>query len=102
MRKEEHHQETSIEDLPNSVEEALEETNRKFDQLVEEANKRSPLKRFPLLFTLLATFGAVLVLYSFEQIADTIPLIRDNPFLMLAIGLLIMVFTGTLYKKLLR
>lgn len=60
----------------------------------------SVFKRFPLLFTLMGTFGLVATLYGFEHLIDKIPLFVNNPYLLLATGILTLVVTGTLYKKL--
>jgi hypothetical protein len=56
-------------------------------------------QRFPLLFTLLGTFGLVATLYGFENIMDEIGL-SERPFLLLGIGIITLVITGGLYKKL--
>jgi divalent metal cation (Fe/Co/Zn/Cd) transporter len=56
--------------------------------------------RFPLLFTLLATFGVVATLYGFQGILEKIPLLAQDPYISLVIGILILVLTGKLYKKL--
>ncbi len=77
----------------------LDEINRKFDNLVK-TQQNTKLKRFPLLFTLLVAFGFVITIYSFEKIADKIIFFQERPIVMLIIGLSILVFTGTLYKKL--
>lgn len=62
--------------------------------------KRGVFQRFPLLFTLLGTFGFVATLYGFEGIIDRIDLFSENPFILLGVGVVILVLTGTLYKKL--
>lgn len=62
--------------------------------------KDSAFARFPLLFTLLGTFGVVATFYGFEGIIDRISILADNPYILLCTGLLALVFTGTLYKKL--
>ena len=56
--------------------------------------------RFPLLFTLLGAGGLVATFYGFERLIDKIDLIADNPFILLASGVLVLILTGTLYKKL--
>lgn len=56
--------------------------------------------RFPLLFTLLGTFGLVATFYGFEGIINRIELLADNPVILLSVGLLALITTGTLYKKL--
>ena len=55
--------------------------------------------RFPLLFTLLATFGLVATLYGFEKIMDNLGL-SENPYILLVFGVATLIFTGSLYRKL--
>lgn len=62
--------------------------------------RQTAFHRFPLLFTLLTTFGFVATLYGFEHLINKIDLLANNPFIMLASGVLILLITGTLYKKL--
>lgn len=62
--------------------------------------KQNVLERFPLLFTLLGTFGLVATFYGFEHLIDKVALFSENPFILLGMGVLTLVFTGTLYKKL--
>jgi uncharacterized integral membrane protein len=71
-------------------------------EAVTELIKRrdSVFARFPLVFTLLGTFGVVATLYGFQHLIDKVPLFVNNPLIPLAIGLTILVLTGTLYKKL--
>lgn len=57
-------------------------------------------KRLPLVFTLLGTFGLVATFYGFQHIITEIPVLANNPYITLGIGLLVLLFTGTLYKKL--
>ena len=56
--------------------------------------------RFPLLFTMLASFGLVATFYGFERVIDEIDFFADNPYILLATGLGILIITGTIYKKL--
>lgn len=62
--------------------------------------RKNAFDRFPLLFTLLAGFGLVATFYGFERLIDKINILSRNPFILLATGVLILVLTGTLYKKL--
>lgn len=62
--------------------------------------KQNVLDRFPLLFTLLGTFGLVATFYGFEHLIDKVDLFSDNPFILLGVGVVTLIFTGTLYKKL--
>lgn len=56
--------------------------------------------RFPLVFTLLGTFGLVATFYGFNHLIDRVPLLANNPFITLAVGLSVLILTGTLYRKL--
>lgn len=62
--------------------------------------RQSAFQRFPLLFTLLTTFGFVATLYGFEHLLNRVDLLVENPFIMLGVGVLTLLLTGTLYKKL--
>jgi hypothetical protein len=67
-------------------------------KLIEQRD--SVFKRFPLLFTLLGTFGLVATFYGFQHIIQKIPLLANNPYITLGVGLAVLLLTGTLYKKL--
>lgn len=73
------------------------EEHKKFAKLAER--KKAVFARFPLLFTLLGTFGLVATFYGFEGIMDRLGL-SENPFTLFLIGVSILFFTGSLYKKL--
>ncbi len=60
----------------------------------------SAFKRFPLLFTLLGTFGVIATFYGFQHVFESIPLLADHPYIALIVGLVILFATGKLYKKL--
>jgi hypothetical protein len=62
--------------------------------------RQSAFDRFPLLFTLLATFGLVTTLYGMEHLIDKVSWLANNPVISLVVGLLLLVVTGALYKKL--
>ena len=55
---------------------------------------------FPILLTLLVTFGVATTFLGFERLVTDIAFINERPFLMLIVGLGILTITGTLYKKL--
>lgn len=63
-------------------------------------DREAVFNKFPLLFTLLGAFGLVATFYGFERIIDNIEFFSDNPIILLATGITVLVFTGTLYKKL--
>lgn len=62
--------------------------------------RTSVLTRFPILFSLLTTFGVAATFLGFEKIVSNIAFLDQNPFIMLILGIGILALTGTLYKKL--
>lgn len=62
--------------------------------------RNSAFARFPVLFVLLSTFGLVATLYGFEKVIDRIPLFEEHPLLLLMTGVVTLIATGALYKKL--
>jgi len=60
----------------------------------------STFKRFPLLFVTLSTFGLVATFYGFEKVIDEIAFFSNNPLIILSTGVIILILTGSLYKKL--
>lgn len=60
----------------------------------------SVLKRFPILFLLLTTFGVAAIFYGFERILGQFDILVTYPWLILGIGIVTLAFTGQLYKKL--
>ena len=60
----------------------------------------STFTRFPVIVVFLSTFGLVATLYGFEKTIDEIGFFRENPKMVLVAGVLVLVLTGTLYKKL--
>jgi hypothetical protein len=71
-------------------------------RVVQSLDKRreNAAQRFPLLFTLLGSFGLVATFYGFEGIINRIDLLANHPFILLGTGVGVLVATGTLYKKL--
>lgn len=61
---------------------------------------QSSLSRYPLTFSLLSVFGIVSILHGFESAISYIPYLSERPFLIFILGLLILIFTGTLYRGL--
>jgi uncharacterized integral membrane protein len=49
---------------------------------------------------LLGAFGLVATFYGFEGLIDSVDILADNPWAILATGIGTLAFTGTLYKKL--
>lgn len=61
---------------------------------------RPVLKRYPLLFALLLTFGFSAIITGFHLWAEEVPLFHEHPTYLMLIGLITLFLTGTLYKLL--
>jgi len=57
-------------------------------------------KRYPLLFTFLLTFGVISIIEGLKFFFEEIKFFKENPFILILIGVIILLFTGTLYKRL--
>ncbi len=88
-----------VDTVLDSAETTIKYTEREVVELSEPVRK-SVLKRFPIFFTLFVTFGVSSVFYGFERILDQVSLFHDHPWILLCIGVVVLVCTGTLYKKL--
>ncbi len=67
-------------------------------QLARQRNRF--LARFPLVFIILGTFGVVSIYYGLQNLLERITFLANNPVIALAAGTIILLLTGTLYKKL--
>ena len=76
------------------------------EELTEQVHKHAEKKarpafvRYPFLFSLLVTAGFVAVVDGFGGIIEGIPYLQDHPLVVLIGGLVILLFTGSLYRKL--
>ncbi len=61
--------------------------------------RTSVLQRYPVLFSFLITFGLATTYYGFERILAQYEVLNNNPWLIMLIGVGVLTFTGTLYKK---
>ncbi len=59
---------------------------------------RTAFKKYPVIFSLLVTIGFVSLLQGFELVLSKIIFIQNNPSTLIVFGLLILIFTGSLYK----
>ncbi len=86
--------------------EPIDTTARTVEALARETEKsiepfrKTVFKRFPILFTLLVTFGVAATFFGFERFFQIVPLFNDHPISTLVIGLTVLVVTGKLYAKL--
>jgi len=71
---------------------------RLIQKVVDERNRAET--RFPLIFSMLITFGFVSTLYGFEKLIDQVDWFVENPWFLLLTGVLTLLITGAAYKKL--
>lgn len=76
------------------------ETTLKTANKVIEPVRKSLLRRFPIVFTLLVAFGAAATFFGVERIFQTISFFNDHPWRSLLIGVVTLAVTGKLYAKL--
>jgi len=69
-----------------------------FRKLSEQRDKTAV--KFPLLFGLAASFGLVATFFGFEGLISKVPILQNNPWMVLVVGVIILVATGTAYRKL--
>jgi hypothetical protein len=62
--------------------------------------QRTVFRRYRLLFSLLGTFGVISILYGFDALLDKFPVMKEQPMIPLMAGVLLLVLTGSLYKRL--
>lgn len=81
---------------------SLEPFTRAEEKVIEKIiEKRTKVEtKYPLLFIMLVTFGAIATLHGFQRIIDKIDIFANNPWILFVSGLLTLMATGTIYKKL--
>ncbi|HMO78338.1 MAG TPA: hypothetical protein PKA42_01785 [Candidatus Paceibacterota bacterium] len=62
--------------------------------------RQSILKRFPVLFAFLVSFGATATFLGLERLIIRYQFLNNSPELILLLGITILFLTGKLYKKL--
>ena len=77
----------------------VENATMKVNQFMENKTQ-GVFNKYPVTFSFLVLFGVMSVLHGFDEIIFKIPLLNNHPIFVFLIGLLILIFTGTLYKRL--
>lgn len=76
------------------------------EKIVKEVNRnagkytRPVLGRYPLLFAFLITFALAAILDGFRFLMEEIEFFVKHPVILILIGVVILLLTGTLYKTL--
>lgn len=91
--------ENTVTSTLDSIDSTVVEATKKIDTLVSPT-RSTFAKRYPTLFSLLATLGVIMTFLGIEQILLTADILERHPMLILALGVAILALTGTLYKKL--
>ncbi len=86
-------------DTLGSVEGMVTKTTTTVDSYIAPV-RTSVLKRYPVLFSLLVTFGVAMTFLGFEKLITQIAFLDNHPLVLLIGGITILALTGTLYKKL--
>jgi hypothetical protein len=84
--------ETRVYELMHDVPEAVHDVFRR--------HRRTAFERHPFLFSTLGLFGLVATWQGFEDIIERVELLRTYPSIVLGAGLIILLFTGRLYRHL--
>ncbi len=71
---------------------------RMYREVIKERNYI--VKKFPLPFAILGSFGLVATFYGFEHLIDQNAFLTEHPLVLLVIGILCLGLTGSLYRKL--
>lgn len=77
----------------------IEELSSKINSIMAQRTK-SIFSRYPVTFALLLLTAVIAISEGLKDIIKSIPFLADYPMRLLAIGLFILIITGTLYKKL--
>lgn len=66
--------------------------------LLHEEQRRAK-EKFPLAYALVATFGLVATVAGFNKLIDKTTFLKENPIILIAIGVTVLIVTGAVYKK---
>ncbi|ETB63885.1 TPA: hypothetical protein DIC38_01880 [Candidatus Nomurabacteria bacterium] len=77
----------------------VEELTAKINEMFSKKGK-SVFERYPLLFAFLVVIGATMMSQGVKDLILSINFLKFNPWAMFSFGVIILIITGTLYKKL--
>jgi hypothetical protein len=76
------------------------------EKIVRTVNEKSSkyvqpvLKRYPLLFAFLVVFSIAAISHGFKIFIEQFEIFHAHPLFLMFIGILVLIFTGMLYKSL--
>lgn len=82
-------------DLLKKVEELTARLNQSFSERGKQV-----FSRYPLTFALLVVFGVTMVSQGVKDLLLSISFLKNEPWIMLLTGIIVLLITGTLYRKL--
>ncbi len=91
--------ETTVATALDTLDTTVVDTTKKLEAFVSPSRENFA-KRYPTLFSILATLGVIMTFLGIEQLLLTFAVLEKYPVLILALGIAILTLTGTLYKKL--
>ena len=74
-------------------------TNKKLIKDWEE-RRNYAAKKFPLGFALVATGGLIMTMSGYQKLLEKVPFLANNPWISFCVGIIVLIVTGTIYKKL--
>jgi hypothetical protein len=77
----------------------VEQTTMRVNDFMEKKTQ-GVFSKYPTTFSFLVLFGVMSVLHGFDEIIFKIPLLSNHPIVVFIFGLFILIFTGSLYKRL--
>ncbi len=83
----------NIKDPIQSVENIVKEVHDTTSKYTEPV-----LARYPLLFAFLVIFSASMIMKGFEKMMSKVTFLQEHPVLLLLTGVVLLTFTGSLYK----
>lgn len=78
--------------------EALSHRQEKIISLLHDEQRRAK-EKFPLAYALIATFGLVATIAGFGKLIDKIDFLKQNPAILIVIGVSVLLVTGAVYNK---
>ncbi len=91
--------EQTVSQALDTVDTTVAQTTERLNRIVDPA-RSTFAKRYPTLFSLVATLGVAMTFLGVEQVLLASSLLERYPILILALGVGLLTLTGTLYKKL--
>lgn len=77
----------------------IEDLSSKMNSIMESRAKNI-LRRYPITFGILILFGVISINEGLKGILEELGLLEINAWYLLGLGVLVLIITGTIYKKL--